>query len=89
MRTGRRKHGKATISGRGGLSRMVLTHLDGHSGAMESKREQSPLSKHALVSSSELDLGDGESVTEVETSIGVRVRNHAEELRVLLSELIR
>lgn len=45
---------------------------------MHAHREQRALAQHPLVASVELDLGDGEAMTEMEGAVHVRVREGAE-----------
>ena len=49
------------------------TYLDGHSSAVESHREERSTTLHSLVTSGELDLGDGEGVSEMKGSVHVGV----------------
>jgi hypothetical protein len=50
-------------------------------------REQDTLSEHALVSGSKLDFGDGESMTEMQRAIHVRVGKVSKPLWVFLLDL--
>lgn len=71
-------HVMSFVSGREGRSR--LTHLDGHARAVEGEGEEHLLALQAVVRGCELQLGQAESVAEVEHAVHVRVREVAEEL---------
>jgi hypothetical protein len=56
---------------------------------VETKREQRPLAHHPLETTREFDLGDGERVTEMKTSVHVRVRERSKPLWILRPDLGR
>ena len=55
---------------------------------MVSNWEQNAFASHPLKASSELDLGDGERMSQVQTSVHVRIRESSEPFRVLLLDFI-
>lgn len=59
--------------------RQRVAHLDGHAGAVKTHGEKGALATHALETSSKLDLGDGEGVSEVEGSVHVGVAEGADQ----------
>ena len=56
------------------------THLDGHPGAVESKRKENVVAEQAVEASRELRLGEAEGVAQVKTAVHVRVRKRGHEL---------
>lgn len=64
-------------------------YLDRHTSTVETKREQRPLTQHPLETTRKLNLGDGERVTEMKTSVHVRVRERPEPFRILCPDLGR
>ena len=64
----------------------TITHLDWHTGNVETKREQGPLTQHSLEATGELDLGNGKGVSQVQATVHVRVRERSEPFRVLCSD---
>ena len=51
--------------------RHSITNPDGHPGDVEAMGEEGAFTKEPLITSRELDLGDGESMTKVQRSIHV------------------
>jgi hypothetical protein len=56
---------------------------------VESHREKSLLSQHSLESTCELDLTDGESMTEMQRTVHVRIREGSHPFGLLRSDLGR
>ena len=67
--------------------RYHTTHLDRHTRAVEAMREQSAFAQHTLEPCSELDLGDRESVSQVQGSIHIGIWEVSEPLGVLFAGL--
>lgn len=65
----------------------LLTHLDWHARTMEAVREQHPLPQHPLVSRCKLNLGNRESMSEVQGAVHVGVWKVAEPFGELLLDL--
>jgi len=63
------------------------TDFDRHASDVKAMGEKNALSEHALVTCSELDLGDGETVAKVERSIHVRKWKIAKPFGILLGDL--
>ncbi len=82
------------VPGKVGPKELDLTHqlvggsTNGHTRAVEGPWEEGTLALHTLVTSSELDLGEGEGVTEVERTVHISVRDGSEPLGVLCSHLV-
>lgn len=68
---------------------LVGAGLDSHPGAVEAKWEEGALALHASVAGGEFDLGDGESMADVEAAIHIRVGDGTEELGLLGAESSR
>lgn len=69
--------------------RLACTDLDRHTGQVESHGEQGLLAQHPLETTSKLDLADGKSVSQVERSVHVGVRESSHPLGLLSSDLGR
>jgi hypothetical protein len=54
---------------------------------MEAMREKDAFSKHALVTGSKFDLGDGKSVAKMERTIHVRIWKIAKPFGIFLGDL--
>ena len=63
------------------------THLDGHSGDVETVRKEDPLAQHAMIPRSKLNLGYRECVSEVQRAVHVRKGKVAEPFREFLLDL--
>src|SRR5690554_8172842 len=53
------------------------TYLDGHACAMETKRKQNSLSFQTLITNREFDFGKGKGVTQMHSSVHVRIRKRS------------
>jgi hypothetical protein len=69
------------------VDELVGTGLDGHTGAVETHREESALALHAGDTSGKLDLTDGKRVTSVQSSVHIRIGHASKELGLLFPKL--
>lgn len=64
------------------------TDFDGHTSYMEPVRKHNSFAQHSLVSSSELNFGDCERVSEMQTSVHVGKWESSEPFGMLLANFI-
>ena len=69
------------------LGQFISTRLDRHTGAVETKREQSPLALHTSKTGHELDLTGRETVSSMQSTVHIRVGHGSEEFGVLFTNL--